>query len=928
MSLLTRLFKPAWQQPEASRRAAAVESATDPALLAALPALATQDPSSRVRRAALQRLADLGLWGDRSRHDNDAELRSDARRAYINGLIGADANQLAEAERLLRVEDASDVLEAVAARARAAPLRRIALEQLNRAGLLADCALTDPDIEIRLWLVGRIDAQSTLKRLVEQARTRDKRVHKAAKDRLEALRLASGDRAAAEQRAQEICNRLDQLIHSLPADGLVQLTSLEAAWNTLPLAAEEDWLRRFSGLLSTARSALQARQQQLDAAAAARAAADAAPTPPASEAAAPLSASTDDAERTEHNEPAALSVDASASSETVIEQAPAAPSDPRVSDLRQRLRAASARADEAELVDLSALTTELAELAAELVLTEAETAPLQQDLARLRRAIETQQRLQQESAAHAELARLRAAIADQQALPAKQSLDQLDELRKSLKGLPKAIRADYAELRADALKLIDWQRWSNNEIRRRLCDELAALPAAGLHPDAVATRVRELQTEWRRVDALEGIDPKAPARGLGRRFNALVHATLKPARPFFEKRAELRREKTDALTEATTGLEEQLSQVADDRTALLALRRSLSDSFRKLDDVDPRQRRVLGQRLRADLAAVDASLASQAERVELAKRKLIAELRRDLGAIAPEKRADRAKQAQQAWKLLGSGDRKRDQLQWVELRELVDPIFLDVHSARAEEQAADRAQREEIEALLAAIEQAIAATEPSANALEQQYEVTRMRLAALAPLDRATERRADELLDRLLARKQESERQSRLGAYSALATRAARLDRIEQCWLKGEGLDREALQELVEQPPLSQPALQRALEVRRDRLLELAGEGDEAPMAEVLQALEAQHRAAEQLLLECEFHCGVDSPEAQRKERMDLQVRRLADRMSGGDAGSPADEAARLWAEWFGIGPLEGAARAVLAERFAACRKGLEASLA
>jgi DNA repair protein SbcC/Rad50 len=602
-------------------------------------------------------------------------------------------------------------------------------------------------------------------------------------------------------------------------------------------------------------------------------------------------------------------------------------SDPRLIALRERLGAARAQADAGGAVDADALAGEVTALSAELALSENEASALQQDLNRLRRAIDAQVRAQQEAAAESELGQLRTAIAEQQALPAKQSLDRLDGLRKSLKGLPRSIRSDYAELRAEALKLIDWQRWSNNEIRRRLCDEVAALPAAGLHPDAVATRIRELQNEWRRVDALEGIDPKAPARGLGRRFNALVHETLKPARPYFEKRAELRRERTDALTEATSGLEEQLAKVADDRAALLALRRTLGDSFRKLDEVDPRQRRALSQRLRADLTAVDASLSNQAERVELAKRQLIAELRRDLAAIAPEQRADRAKRAQQAWKQLGSGDRKRDQLQWIELRELVDPIFLDVHAARAEEQAADQAKRDEIDALLGAVENALAEPDPNAHALEQLHESTRLRLSEIAPLDRASERRADELLERLLKCKIESERHLRLGAYSALATRAARLDRIEQQWLKGDGLEREALQELVEHPPLSQPALQQALEQRRDRLLQLAGETDEAPMAEVLQALEAQHQMAEQLLLECEFHCGIDSPEAQRKARMDLQVRRLADRMSGSDANSPADEASRLWATWFSIGPLESAARTTLAERFSACRKGLEDSL-
>lgn len=924
MSLLTRLFKPAWQQPEAGRRAAAVESAVDPALIAALPTLATQDPSIRVRRAALQRLADLGLWADRSRHDAAAELRADARRAYINGLITADGDQLVEAERLLRVEEEAEVLEAVAARARSTKLRRLALEKITRAGLLADCALSDPDIELRLWLVDRIDAESTLKRIADTARTRDKRVHKAARERLEAMRLASGDRATAEQRGNDICHQIEQLIQSLPADGPAQLDALESAWNALPLAAEADWQRRFNGLLQTARSALQTREQRdLQAAAASASAA----------AVQPAVAAPDDAE-TATADAAAASADAAGDdAEPVIaaaaESAPASAveSDPRLLALRERLRSARDQANQGAAVEIEPLSAEVTALSAELALEHADADALQQDLSRLRRAIDAQLRAQLEAAAQSELSQLRAAIAEQQALPARRALDQLDGLRKSLNGLPKSIRADYSELRAEALKLIDWQRWSNNEIRRRLCDEVAALPAAGLHPDAVATRVRELQQEWRRVDAIEGIDPKAPARGLGRRFNALVHETLKPTRPYFEKRAELRRERTDALTEATSGLEEQLAQVANDRAALLTLRRSLGDSFRKLDEVDPRQRRALSQRLRADLAAVDASLSSQAERVELAKRQLIAELRRDLAAIPVENRADRAKRAQQAWKQLGSGDRKRDQLQWVELRELVDPIFLDVHAARAEELAADQARRDEIDALLGAVENVLADPDPKPQSLEHLHESTRQRLAEIAPLDRTSERRADELLERLLKRKLECERQLRIGAYSALATRAARLDRIEQDWLKGDGLDRVALKELVEQPPLSQPALQQALEQRRDRLLELAGDADEAPMAEVLQALEAQHQMAEQLLLECEFHCGVDSPDAQRKARMDLQVRRLADRMSGSDAHSPADEASRLWASWFSIGPLESAARATLAERFTACRNGLEESL-
>ena len=256
MSLLSRLFKPAWQHDSASRRLAAVQESQEPALLEALPALATTDPHPRVRRAALQRLGDLGLWGDRSRHDADPELRDDARRQYVNGLIGADTELLPVAERLLRVEESVEVLEAVAARARQMALRRLALERSQRPGLLADCALSDPDAELRLWLVGRIDTEAALRRIADQSRTRDKRVHRLAREKLEALRLADGDRAVAEQRAQAICTELETLIHALPADGLQRIAAIEERWRTLPQAQDPDWQRRHDGLVETARAAL------------------------------------------------------------------------------------------------------------------------------------------------------------------------------------------------------------------------------------------------------------------------------------------------------------------------------------------------------------------------------------------------------------------------------------------------------------------------------------------------------------------------------------------------------------------------------------------------------------------------------------------------------------------------------------------------
>ncbi|MCB1633898.1 MAG: hypothetical protein KDI51_04870 [Xanthomonadales bacterium] len=903
MSLLSRLFKPAWQHDSASRRLAAVQESQEPALLEALPALATTDPHPRVRRAALQRLGDLGLWGDRSRHDADPELRDDARRQYVNGLIGADTELLPVAERLLRVEESVEVLEAVAARARQMALRRLALERSQRPGLLADCALSDPDAELRLWLVGRIDTEAALRRIADQSRTRDKRVHRLAREKLEALRLADGDRAVAEQRAQAICTELETLIHALPADGLQRIAAIEERWRTLPQAQDPDWQRRHDGLVETARAALNAHERALQAAAAA-----ARQTEQAAEA-----------------EPAQTAAEASVVEEPPAAEVPVEPEDPRTVALDASLAEARRQLAENPELDLSPWTQQLETLAADSE-PPAALSELQRQLNQLHRLQERHRREQLEAEAMALLPPLRAAVEGQQATAARQQLERLEQLREALGGLPRSIRAEVSALRGEARKLLDWQRWSNNEIRRRLCDEAAALPAAGLHPDAMATRVRELQDEWKRLDLIEEIDPKAPYRGLARRFHALIQQALKPARPFFEKRKELRRERTEALSQQTGELEQQLGRIGHDRRALIALRRSLGDSLRQLDDVDPRQRRELGQRLRADLTLVDAQLQAQADQVELAKRKLLAELRRDLAASAPEQRPDRAKQAQQQWKTLGIGDRRRDQQQWIELRELVDPIFLDVEAARAQERAETDARQAQLREIHQRIEVALQDDNVSPQSLQQLADACRAELAELAPLERTAEQRSDRLLQQLQTRQEQAEQRQRLASFSALATRAARLDRLEQAWIRGDGLDREALAELIE-PALTDATLQSALRQRHDRLLALVGDGDEAQMATVLQALEEQHRLAEALLLECEFHTGIDSPSEARQARMDLQVQKLAQRMSGGAAAGGAAEAARLWAAWFSIGPMEAATRQALAERFNRCRGGLEAQI-
>ena len=96
MNLFSLLRKPAWEHKDAARRAAAIAGEDHPDLIARLPELARTDPEPAARLAAVRRIDDLSLLGDRSRNDDDAAVREAARQRFVQRLLDA---RLPEAER-------------------------------------------------------------------------------------------------------------------------------------------------------------------------------------------------------------------------------------------------------------------------------------------------------------------------------------------------------------------------------------------------------------------------------------------------------------------------------------------------------------------------------------------------------------------------------------------------------------------------------------------------------------------------------------------------------------------------------------------------------------------------------------------------------------------------------------------------------------
>jgi exonuclease SbcC len=906
MALFSFRGKPAWESRDAAERAAGVAAGDDPALWSALPDLARADESPLVRRAALRRLADLPLLGDRSRNESDPEARALAGERYRALLAGATAPvlPLAERERVLRTEDDADVLAHVAVHAPEAELRRLALERSARPGLLHERCLRDPDAGVRLWLLSRIDALPALERIAEGARKSDKRLSHAARERIRELRLDAGDPAMLRERALEIGEHFDRLRRERPADLADAAQRLREEWTQLAPRVDAALVQRVGGYIAALDAALAPREVQ---------APQSVPEPAA---------------------PAELPSAAAAADEAT----PREP-DPELLALAIEAEGHVADLDPASLDALRARHAvvwrrQRDHLAAEIDARQRFDAAIAS--IRARHAREEELARGAHDALREALQRLDDAVAAQRAQDARDARAGYEQLRSTLTPPPALARRAEASLeRCEAL--LRWQHWSNNKVRSRLCEEIETLAAAGAHPDAVATRVREAQAEWQKLDTSERLDAEAAAKiGLARRFRAVCHRALAPARGYFEKRGELRQRQRSALDTLLERAEGELPTAVPES---VALRRELVEALRGLDALDPRQRGGLGKRLRAALDRLDAQRDTRLGEAAAEKRKLLANLRRQLAQAGESDALALARDAQSRLAVMTRADRESEAAIRAELAALVDPLFARERDAR-EGQQKELREREQAQAAvleelarLAQDPEALRHADSRIAALNQRWRELappapprpesprdargprdrrdgRDARPAREPRPRDDDRRFDSAVSRVREAQQRIQAEARREETRGQLALARACAAVESAALSGDALD-DTLDALAATAGIdgAPAALQR-------RAAKLLAWRDAAPSPQDLRAeLDESTRQATELALRADLLRGVDSPAEHADARRALQMRRLAERMSGGTAPDPVRERRQLLEAWLVAGPLEGATRTSLAAR-------------
>jgi hypothetical protein len=876
MSLARYFSKPRWQSRDEAIRRAAVAQDSDSALIESLPKLAREDTDAGVRLAAMRRLADPGLTQAMAADDRDDGVRVAAKTLWSELLAGTHTASppLADRLRLLRAQDDPRLVEHIAIHAPESELRLAALQRIDRQALILERITGDSDAAVRLAALERVESEDHLVRIVERTRKSDKIINRLANERLENLRVARGDSGAIEGRARNLCERMERVLRE--GDSSDEATSIETAWAALAAQAPAVYVLRYRN----ARELFDLSRNPLEVAR--------------------LRQRAQDRARIEQE---------LGELEQLLAEAPSARE--LIDNLVQRYEALStlhlAFADGADdssaalSIRCTRLGAQLAGVQAQLS-KEASTSAQDERLAlererdqARREARKAEDRMAREQARTQALADLQHAIdGTAQAIQSGRSGDaharhaELMQIMRKVDNLPANLRSALADVEREYARITQWQQWSDNQRRGQLCEELDALPLSGLHPDALATRLREIQAEWTQLDRIEG-RPAQANDGLARRFRALCRKAIEPAKPYFEKRDALRRQ----------GSQEAEALLAEARAAGLAdnpdwrhsgeLRRRLGDALRNLDRVDPRERKALAAELKAALGTLDERIKARDQAIESVKSELIA--RADALSATSDTRTAiaQARELQKLWQTSGNGRRARDQTQWKLFRAALDAVF-----ARADDERNARSVRDQ-EALAAATAlcaqlEAIAGSDVEPD----RAELKRIDVAwrDLASGDASLRRRYQSAHERLQSLTHRMRKKQQRAAYDVWLAHYDLLRHMENAQIEPEGFAGRR----SELPPLTLCA--RAFEDRvgRDR-------SDAAPAAD--------SDGFRDCVLEMEQLAGIEPPAEDRQRRMDMQVERLSARMRGEQALAPEAQLQSLLDTWLELGaaPADQAAR-------------------
>ncbi len=464
----------------------------------------------------------------------------------------------------------------------------------------------------------------------------------------------------------------------------------------------------------------------------------------------------------------------------------------------------------------------------------------------------------------------------------------------------------------------DWQDFAARPKLEALCDEMEALPAKELKPDALAREIKSLQSKWKSLGVSRA------ANELWSRFKEAGDTAYEPCRSYFEQKQTEREAKLKtkaslcdqlhALNESTDWDEVSESESVEWKKIQTAVNNAKRDwSRNRIQDRKPDV--ALEKRFSEVLKPLETRLSSQYEANAAIKQDLVEKVQKLAEAEINQHSANQAKSLQSAWKQVGIMRRKDDQALWESFNGHCRTIFKHQHAVQKEKYQASMShvfRARDIIKVLKQIaksgnfeEQKIHALQAEFQALEEFPEKDKKFLKRdfRAAMDACGKLQESAAKKRARAEKDEIARLVQLceqleAAVEIPSSAGATLnDDVMHAWDNTESsLSRELNTKMIE---------------RRDRALKHI----EAGTTFDYEKAETTRR---ELLIRMEILADKETPAEDKAQRMQYQLTQLSEGMTSSSVMDKRSAMAELEQQWYAAEPVKQSSKDSFQSRFLA----------
>jgi len=942
--VFSKFTQPKWQHQDSTVRASAIEDLHD---LDILSQIAQEDEESSIRQAAVAKIEDLTILRNIAEQDANAKVRAASQQRFLQVLCGQEKTQVPLTERLSELNQIlnsnTDLLSHIAKNGAEPELRLAVLDKIQDETLISDMAIHDQSVKVRLAAVDKLTQESALDHVSKSLKNKDKRVSRAAHDKLTAMtqRVERSEKVGIE--SQEICTRLETLGTSTAFGKKehTELMQLQVRWEALekeakmlsvPLDAERyqqarDTLHQRELAFKTLQTAKQTLCDQSESLLA-----DIQTSQKNSENFdtfpqrltdiqaewASVQAFDDEAEEAQWqarfkkiSDSIEIAYTHSKTGHTIVSGLEAICKEAEnllESDIGIRsndLKNLKKRwADSAQSVDVeSSEITDLHKCFDKAI--QALKSKLEQQTEKCGKYLEQLEVLLKETESALEKGELQTAISKER--EARNTFRKIVDLPSKQHNL---LENRFQTLSSKIKELKSWQRWGNHRERENLCQAMEDLAKQEeISFEKKAQLIRESQDKWKSLDS------KA-SNTLWRRFSKACDVAYEPCKAYFEQKAQERKENALKREELCARLESFAAEIDWEKPnwkSIFNTIRDIDKTWRSIGTTDRKLRKTLSKRFDETMETVQTHLDEERERNLKQRTGLIAKAKAANDIEDLNEAIEIAKKLQSQWEITVPTSHRAERELWKDFHSACDKVFDRRRQEFQQSDAERQANLEKKDKICKDIETLADSKEKSTKALLSQFETLKDEWNAVGEIPRKVSKGAERRFNKVC---QYFEKAYQAHLVSAEREQLEKLrEKASLCLILEQAETREeteiaTVQEKWENlDALKDSRLEKAVTRRFKQACETTGQ---------TQSVEKIVKEKETLCIRMEILAGIESPPEALQARMQYQVERLSKAM--GDRESEVNDkdkdAQAIAQQWYTTGGVFGEKSILLEQRF------------